>query len=457
MHKSILCGVFLAVSLQLQTQSPVNPAIAQILQQRLDSCINTFDLPGISATILFPGDRYWNGASGLSDIYTQEPVDTAMVFYQASVTKMFVAAMVLQMAEQGELSLNDSIGHYLPPIQHVNGHIKIRSLMNHRSGIADFLTPQATATWLSQPDSVWDPKTAIETFIGPPLFNEGSGFSYSNTNYVLLGMIIEQVTGNSFAQELHTRFLTPFGLTRTFFRVADSISGPRVKGWTSFSFPGVYDTDAAQILNNSSMSMGFTAGALVSTPADVARFNRLLYTGQIIHDSLLTLMKQCTNVNFGNNCNGYGHGSMRYIFGGKTYFGHAGDISGFTQLSIHQETDSLTLTISINRNNAPRGPIAATLLEAVEQALSLSATENHIPELTAQVFPNPASDILHISLPGYAEQPFIYRLYNTSGATVQSGTGCFPYNADISVLPVGMYYLDIQSAYGHSVQKVIIR
>lgn len=205
------------------------------------------------------------------------------------------------------------------------------------------------------------------------------------------------------------------------------------------------------------MSMGFTAGALVSTPADVARFNRLLYTGQIIHDSLLTLMKQCTNVNFGNNCNGYGHGSMRYIFGGKTYFGHAGDISGFTQLSIHQETDSLTLTISINRNNAPRGPIAATLLEAVEQALSLSATENHIPELTAQVFPNPASDILHISLPGYAEQPFIYRLYNTSGATVQSGTGCFPYNADISVLPVGMYYLDIQSAYGHSVQKVIIR
>lgn len=387
----------------------------------------------------------------------QDPVDTAMVFYQASVTKMFVAAMIFQMTEQGELSLNDSIGQYLPPIQHINGHIRIRSLLNHRSGIADFLTPQATATWLSQPDSVWDPKTAIETFIGPPLFNEGSGFSYSNTNYVLLGMIIEQVTGNSFAQELRSRFLIPYGLGQTFFRVADSITAPQVKGWTSFVFPGVYDTDAAQILKNGAMSMGFTAGAMVSTPADVARFNRLLYTGQIVHDSLLTIMKQCTNVNFGNNCNGYGHGSMRYLFAGKTYFGHAGDISGFTQLSIHHETDSLTLTISINRNNAPRGPIAATLLEAIEQALSLSNNNNHTLELPAQIFPNPVSDILHITLPGAAGYPFTYQLYNTAGTAVRSGTGQFPYSTDIASLPPGIYYLDIQTEYGQTIQKMIIR
>src|SRR5690606_31265918 len=152
----------------------------------------------------------------------------------------------------------------------------------------------------------------------------------------------------------------------------DNIDGPLVTGWTSWvSNNGPYISDASPILNDCMASMIYTSGALVSYPIDVAKFNRLLFTGEILDESSLELMKTCTPVNLGNGCNGYGYGTMRYNFAGKTYFGHAGDLSGFTQLTIHHETDDITLAISINRNNAPRGPVALAILNALQQVLTV--------------------------------------------------------------------------------------
>src|SRR5690606_15033305 len=123
---------------------------------------------------------------------------------------------------------------------------------------------------------------------------------------------------------------------------------------------------------------------------------RVLFTGQFVHDTTLTLMKTCTNVDLGNGCNGYGYGTMRYNLGGKTYFGHAGDLSGFTNLTIHHETDSITLTICINRNHAQRGAIALALLNALQQALTLGINEPAISSLPFKSYPNPAKGILNL-------------------------------------------------------------
>ncbi len=461
--KILLVTAVAALSLNAKAQTPVNAAQSAILQQKLDSCVNTYNVPGISATILLPGNKYWNGASGLNDIYSFDPMDTTHLFYQASVTKMFVAAIIFQMAEQNLLSIDDSVGQYLPPILTVPPSTKIRYLLNHRSGLYNFIgdNPATTNTWFSHPDSIWTPQLSIETYNSNPTFNQGNAFAYSNTNYIVLGMIIEQITGNTFATELKNRILIPYGLNQTFFPPADSIAGNQVTGWTSFvSLSGPYDTDASPILNDCSASMFFTAGALVSYPQDVAKFTRLLYTGQFVHDTIVTLMKTCTNVNLGNNCNGYGYGTMRYNFAGKTYFGHAGDLSGFTNLTIHHEADSITLAICINRNNAPRGPITLALLNALQQALTVGINEPATSNLPFNLYPNPSNGIINLDFNNVGNKDYQVEIINQLGQQVYSETlnsSANQHSINAENFQSGIYFLKLSDGLRSETKKLIIQ
>lgn len=461
--KLLFISVLVACLSQIRAPSPVSPEMAGVLQRRLDSCIAAFDVPGISATLLLPGDRYWNGAAGVSDIYSLDPLDTAHVFYQASVTKMFVAAIVLQMIEQGLLSPDDSIGRYLPPIRTVPPATRIRYLLNQRSGIDNFLgeNPAASSTWFAHPDSIWTPQLAIETYNREPVFNQGSAFAYSNTNYLLLGMLIEAITGRTFAEELRDRILVPYGMDRTFFPTADSIAGQLATGWTSFtSLSGPYLTDASVILNDCSASMIFTSGALVASSSDVARFTRSLFSGGFINRATLAQMKTCTNVNWSHGCNGYGYGTMRYSLAGKTYFGHAGDISGFTLMTVHQETDSVTLTISVNRNNAARGAIALALLDALDEALTVGTDETSAGDLRISVYPNPVTDMLYIDFAEAGQGLYRAELINTAGQIVSRqlmDAAPGSYRMDLDRLPPGVYYLRLSGGSGSAMRKLVVR
>ncbi|MCE3295002.1 MAG: hypothetical protein K0R65_716 [Crocinitomicaceae bacterium] len=462
MKKTNILPVILLLILpffRLWGQSPVDPYTASILQEKLDSCVNNYNLPGISATLLLPGNRYWNGASGLSHINTLAPMDTTLLFQEASVTKLFTATVIFQLIEEGSLALNDEVGMYLPDMATIPSNTKIRYLLNQRSGIYNFIgqNPNTGDTWFMYPDSIWTPQLAIETYNSDPVFTQNGAFSYCNTNYILLGMIVEAVTGNTFAEELRTRILEPYGLTQTFFPPTEEINGPMTTGWTSFtSSTGPFTTDATVMLNDCFASMVYTSGALVSYPKDVAKFTRLLFTGQILSNASLSQMRTCTNVNFSDGCNGYGYGTMRYPFNGKTWFGHGGDISGFTQLTIHQAEDSITLALSINRNNAPRNPITAALLSSLTQALSLET----IPadETTFSLSPNPADKSLEITLHESKDKQQLV-LFDQLGNTIYSGeiapnTGVYSFPSD--QLPNGVYFLSIAGEKTKGTQKVVI-
>ena len=389
-----LTALVLFSSSLAQAQTPVAPAFAEALQEKLDSCVNTYNVPGISATILLPGDRFWNGASGVANIYSEAPMDTAYLFQAASMTKLFTATIAMQLVDEGELTLDDTVGSYLPPMTYVPGNIKVRHLLKHRSGLAEFLAdPDAANSWLLSPSTDWDPFDALQTFGAPPIGVQGSSFSYSNTNYLLLGMIIQEVTGLPYHDVLRARILDPLDLEHTAFRPDEAIPGTMVPGWSSLTMPNTYDQDMTGFLSPCFSSMVFTAGAMVCTPWDVAHFNRALFTGALLPTALTDTMRVCTNVNMGGGANGYGFGTMRYVFSGHTYYGHGGDINGFTQLTIHSPLDSVTLTLSINRNDAPRGPIAAALLNVVfEQLAMVNVAERAtvVPGFSLQ--PNPASD-----------------------------------------------------------------
>ncbi len=441
-------------------QNTVSHYLDSALQSKIDAFINVHNLPGVSVSVILPGNQHWNGAAGLSHIYNLSPMDTNHLFQMASVNKLYTSAMIFQLKEQGLLHLDDSLGTYLPAMVNVPGSTTIRNLLVHKSGISDIATwPGIINEWLNYPDSIWPHLLVMQTFVDPPLIPQGTNFHYSNSNYILLGMIIEQLTGRTFAQELKTRFLTPLGLNKTFFAPDDdSLAIPQTPGWTSFTTAGVYNTDASAILNDNSASMFFTSGSIIAQPADVARFTRLLWTGQIISSASLDTMMQCTNVAFGQGCDGYGYGTMRYQFYGKTSYGHAGDVNGFTQLSIHQPVDSITLTISVNRNGAPRGAMADEIFDLLNQ-ISTEINSLEKSNSSISIYPNPASEKIHVIFNSKKQDGIDITIMNQYGVEVkvnpsmQSNEVC---EINISNLSSGIYYLHIQTVAESILKKIVI-
>jgi CubicO group peptidase (beta-lactamase class C family) len=341
----------------------------------------------------------------------------------------------------------------------IPGGTQLRYLLNHRSGLADYLQqPGAANNWFNYPDSVWPPAQVIGTYHATPAFAQDASFAYSNTNFLLLGMVIEAVTGHSYAQELDTRILQPLGLADAYFPPELPVAGALVPGWTSWTEPDVYDTDVTPVLRDCYASFGFAAGAVVIKPHDLARFTRAVMTGALLTPASLATMRTCTNVNFGGGCNGYGHGAMRYVFAGRTYYGHAGDINGFTQMSVHSEEDSVTLTLSINRNSAPRGPIAGALLATVHEGLTvgIGATEPVAPAF--EIFPVPARERVTVRSDALRTADRI-EVLDATGQMVRN-EGCLRNGAHelmLTGLAAGPYTVRWVSAHGVMCRALIVQ
>jgi D-alanyl-D-alanine carboxypeptidase len=450
-YSGILTGVlFFCCQVKVKSEIPVDSALASALQNRIDNYITSYSIPGISVTIFLPGDRVWSGASGMSHIYNMTPMDTSHLFEMASVTKTYTAAIIFQLMEQGLLSLDDTVGQYLPPMNYIPPGTTIRNMLKHRSGLYNYTNNSTIANeWFSHPDSIWPHLQMINTYVNsPPLFAQGASYSYSNTNFFLIGMIIEAITGNTFADELKNRIIIPHGLSQIYFPPYDSIPATYTPGWTSFTTSGVYDTDASLILNDCSRSMAYTAGTVVAKPSDAAKFTKLLWTGQIISDNSLNIMKQCTNLSLSSSyVNGYGYGAQRFLFNGKTYYGHNGDISGFTEMTFYGTTDSVGLIISINRNSAPRGSIAFDLMSFINQTLtSIDNFEKDGYDLS--VFPNPAYENINLKFSSSEKKKIEISIFNQFGTAVRenlkySATGNDTWSINVSDLSSGIYYVHL--------------
>ncbi len=220
------------------------------------------------------GDHVSHVVAGLADKATRQPMQPQDKVYIGSITKTFVATVVLQLAAEGRLPLDDSVQQLLPGV--ITGHgydparITVRQLLQQTSGIRDyvdapgFLTPQNLAK-THQPQELVD----IALSLGPPL----PGWNYSNTNYILLGMIIQKVTGQSPGTEISRRILAPLGLRDTSFPLTSTqITAPYAHGYQG-------TIDATNAINPSAT---WTAGAMISTVDDVARFYRALLTGRLL-------------------------------------------------------------------------------------------------------------------------------------------------------------------------------
>lgn len=227
------------------------------------------------------GERESRIAAGLANTASGERARPDQRFRIASNTKSFVSTVLLQLEGEGRLSLDDSVEMWLPGVVRGNGNdgsaITIRQLLNHTSGIYDPTTePEFFAPYLENHDwsHVYTPREVIARAVRhAPQFAPGAGWKYSNTNYLLAGLVIEAVTHRSAPAEIHRRILAPLGLTHTSFPLTDpDVHGPHLHG---------YDLEGRDV-TRFSPSYDWTAGAMISTVDDLARFHRALFNGKLL-------------------------------------------------------------------------------------------------------------------------------------------------------------------------------
>lgn len=262
---------------------PTEPTFSEQVDHILSDTLQSYGGKGVSAAILMPDSERYVAASGFS--HDNIAITPQMLFSASSVTKTYVAALALQLAESGDLNLQDSLHQWLDNYQHVDSNITVRQLLNHTSGVFDFVQyPDAWATILHDPSRVWVPEEIIGSFVSEPYSAPGAELHYSNTGYLLIGMVIEAVTGTTVSSELRSRFWEPLGLTNTYFEVEETVTGTLAHAWITAG--GGSLIDFSTVPRTAAYSASWTAGAVFTTAEDLAEWGRALYGGGVLADTM---------------------------------------------------------------------------------------------------------------------------------------------------------------------------
>lgn len=329
-----------------RTPDLTGPGLDRGALQRSLGAVAAAGAPGALAAVRV--DRTsWRGAAGLAELSNARPMRPELRHRIGSITKTFVATALLQLVQEGRIGLDDPVGRWLPELVpgEVGRRVTVRMLLNHTSGIGNYTDALLNSLTAVREVGTTDhhPAELVATGLALPRTGEpGQRYSYSNTNYLLAGLLIERVTGNDATAEVTRRILRPLRLTDTYFPGADPrIRGPH--GGAYFAPLGVRD------FGPYNMTWAWTAGELISTMEDLNTFFRALLGGQLLAAG--TLDEMLTTVPFDPQvpqAGGYGLGIYGVGLPCGTVWGHDGGVIGHLTISWHSRDGARQVSTGIN-------------------------------------------------------------------------------------------------------------
>ncbi len=309
--------------------------IAQ-MREATDKIIETTHVPGIVALVADHARRInWVYAAGVSDIPNNGPANAAYTFRIGSNTKTFVVTVLLQLVAEGKVSLDDKLSNFFPEFPNAN-RITLAMLCNMTSGISNYTDDEYFLDrMVNQPKRVWNPLELVRIGQNKKFYFEpGAGWKYSNTNTILLGMIIEQITQNSLREEIEERIAAKLGLRQTGFLTSGT------------DLPGVHGRgyhEGSDVTEHFDISWGWAAGSAYSTPRELQRYVEALVGGGLLPDDMQTIRFSEHIVHLSETIS-YGLGFLRR----GTFYGHNGGLPGFTSSMYHSPAKNCTVIIYFN-------------------------------------------------------------------------------------------------------------
>jgi D-alanyl-D-alanine carboxypeptidase len=284
------------------------------------------------------------------------------VFDAGSITKSYTAALVLRLIDEGVLALDDSLARWFPGVAGAAG-ATIHELLRQTSGLADYARhPGFLPEIRSKMAAPWPPEENLR-FVGEPSFSSGARWEYSNTNYLLLGLIAAREAKRPYSRLLREYVLDPLRLTRTFVAGEDTVPQPRAHAFLDFTGDGMPD-DLSALVPDPAVTRGAGgAGAVVTTATDVATFARAYYTGAIVADEL-----HSASTNWIERGDGwmYGFGVIAAPYEGDLLLGHLGNTAGQSAGVWHARTAGVTVAILSNVHGVRMAePVQALLRQAL--------------------------------------------------------------------------------------------
>ncbi|MBK8846594.1 MAG: serine hydrolase [Bacteroidetes bacterium] len=336
-----------------------NQQLATLLQDSLNHYFTAINnIKGMSAAVYVPGQGTWQGVAGVS--HAGQPITNNMKFGLASISKLYLSTIMLKLAEKNIVNLNDPIQSWIPSYSNINPNITIRQLLNHTSGVADpfFISPWFD-TIKNNPTRVFTPHEVLG-WVGAPYFAPGTGWSYSNTNYVIAGMIIQNATGIHLSKLIRDSILTPLNLTNTFYDVSE----PEIPVIAHRWWNGVDYHDTSRVGLNT--AVGY-AGAMFSTPKEVDLFYNALFSGQLLNANSLA---ELTNfVATTSPFYQYGLGISKETTQGYTYWGHGGDTWGYKNKVIYDNCSGIAVCGLSNAYPSGISAVVFILYRVVKNAI----------------------------------------------------------------------------------------
>ncbi|WP_436515846.1 serine hydrolase domain-containing protein [Ekhidna sp. To15] len=335
----------------------------QQIQSALDSITKASDYPGLVFTYISPDNKVRTFASGWADKENEVKMTTSHKLHGGSTGKTVVSVVIMQLVSEGKIGLDDKVSTYLSSNDWFDRlanskNITIRNLLNHSSGIIRYEFKDAFLDDLKkEPARIWKPQELLEYVLDDePPFDAGKGFTYADTNYILLGMIIEQVTGNSFYDEAETRVLQPLSITS--FSPTNTNNIPiMAQGYYEEGSEYALGFKAPFLINGkaqNNMQFEWTGGGYFYENADYARLLKAIYEGEAFD------MNALSDDFFGfmdapEIRGSYGLGVIKYEFPGLgTFIGHSGFFPGYNTAGFYNSGSKQVFTMQVNSTNMPQ-------------------------------------------------------------------------------------------------------
>ena len=316
---------------------------------------------GVNA-LIDQGDDVTRLAVGRARLNPERPLHTGDQARVGSITKTVMAVIALQLKREGKLAFDDTIESWLPGLVPGGSAITLHMLLNHTSGIFNYTDdPDFFAAALADPYRRWSHRELIDFGVAnPPVFPPGTSWSYSNTGYILLGLVLQKASGQSISELVQRRVTRPLHLSNTYFANSAPFRGPYAHGYAPPGLFGSGYTDTSRW----TPTWAWAAGALVSNTTDLATFYQALLSGRLLPPALLREMTTTVNPFPGA---GYGLGILTIDTPCGTIWGHTGGIPGYVTIAYHNRagTRSTVLLLSTEPNDAIAQKFDALVMQAV--------------------------------------------------------------------------------------------
>lgn len=452
----VIALTIVALLVGTSAKAQLNKQLGDTLTKFMEARAQHLNMKGVSAAIVFPDNSVWEHTTGHAGT---KPLNTDMLFEMGSNTKTYTMALILLLEEEGKLSIDDTIYKYLPPMKNITIGITIKQLLYHTSGLYNYTNHPDFGNELNNgdPNKIFNIDSMLVKYVDAKYSDPGTQWRYSNTNYILLGKIIEEVTNIPYHVALRNMLLVPNGLQHTYLAEYENHSEEKAETWLVTTNGGViYDKTRYR----SFLSAAWAAGGIISTAEDLAKWAKLLYSNKIFKKNE-TYKKMLTQLNINGQEYPFGLSTFIRRYKGNLYFGHGGTTLQHSEMEFAGKRNFSFVAVTNDQSKSSElEALKKSIYDLMEAQLPLALSTKEVEKPQFKAYPNPSNNTINIAVENPTEKHNV-KVYDISGKLLKQIESSYTATIQLNKADfgTGIYIVSVENKKNNSVshQRIVFK